>query len=88
MPIYPLRNTETNEIFEKTMKIAEYEDYIKENPHIQRYYDSMPLIGDSFRLGIKKVPSDFTHGIIDKMAAAIPGNTINQFRKIQSPREW
>ena len=59
MPIYPLKNTETEEIFERVMKIAEYEQYLIENPHIQRYYDRGTPYLDPVRLGIVKPPSDF-----------------------------
>jgi hypothetical protein len=88
MPIYPLRNTETNEIFEKTMKIAEYEDYIKENPHIQRYYATMNPIIDPMKLAGRAVVPGAFNDLLNKMATAIPQNTINQFRKFHSPREW
>lgn len=91
MPIYPLKNTETGEIFEKIMKVAEYVEYVKDNPHIQRYYDSensKTSVGDPTRLmdGIKP-PSDFMKGIIGRMQASIPGNTLHD-RKYTIPREW
>lgn len=86
MPIYPLRNTETGEIFEKVMKIAEYEQYLIENPHISRYYDSCASIGDPVRLGIKQPPADFQKYIIGRMKASIPGNTLSD-RKYQIPSE-
>lgn len=34
MPTYEFRNTETNETFEKRMKISEREQYLKDNPNI------------------------------------------------------
>ncbi len=90
MPIYPLKNTETGEIFEKIMKIAEYEEYVKDNPHIQRYYDSecsKTSFGDPVRLGIKKPPADFMKGVIGRMKESIPGNTLHD-RKFTIPREF
>ena len=90
MPIYPLKNTETEEIFEKVMKIAEYETYMQENPHIQRYYEmggTIATIGDPVRLGIKQPPADFQKYIIGRMKAAIPGNTLHD-RKYSIPSEF
>jgi hypothetical protein len=87
MPIYSLKNKETQEIFEKIMKISDYELYMKENPNIERYYDTAPLFGDPIRLGIKKPPSDFQKNVIGRMKASIPQNTLHD-RKFQIPREF
>lgn len=87
MPIYPLRNKETGEIFEKIMKIAEYEEFMKENPNMERYFDSAPSFGDPVRLGVKKPPSDFMKGIVGRMKESIPGNTLSD-RKFQIPKEF
>ena len=87
MPTYSLRNTETGEIFEKHMKISEYEQFVIENPTIVRYFDSAPIIGDPVRMGIKKPPSDFQKGIIGRMKDSIPGNTLSD-RKFTIPREF
>lgn len=87
MPIYPLRNKETGEIFEKIMKISDYEIYMKENPHVERYFDSAPVFGDPVRLGITKPPSDFQKHIIGRMKETIPGNTLSD-RKFQIPRDF
>ncbi len=87
MPIYTLRDKETQEIFERTMKISEYEVFMEENPNFERYYNTMPLIGDSVRLGIKKPPSDFQKNIIGRMKDSIPGNTLGD-RKFSIPKEF
>ncbi len=87
MPIYELINTETEEVFEKTMKIAEYEVFMKENPHIRRYHTTAPIFGDPVRLGVVKPPSDFQKGVIDRIRNSVPGNTLSD-RKFQIPREW
>ena len=87
MPIYPLKNTETDEIFEKVMKIAEYEQYLIDNPHIKRYYTDTASIGDAVRLGIRQPPADFQKYIIGRMKDSIPGNTLHD-RKYQIPKEF
>jgi len=92
MPIYPLKNTETEEIFEKSLKIAEYEIYMQENPHIQRYYEmgNFALVADPTRLmdcSSSKPPSDFQKYILGRMKSSIPGNTLSD-RKFQVPKEF
>jgi hypothetical protein len=44
MPIYQFRNKETEEVFEINLKISEYDDYMKENPNLERYYTTAPGI--------------------------------------------
>ena len=87
MPIYSLRNKETGEIFEKIMKIAEYQEYLKENSNIERYFDSVPIFGDPVRLGVMKPPADFQKHIIGRIKDSVPGNTLGD-RKFQIPREF
>ena len=71
MPIYELKNVDTGEIFEKNMKISEYEQYMIENPNIQRHFSTMHF-ADSVSLGIKKPPLDFKEGVIDRIKRANP----------------
>lgn len=87
MPIYSLKHKKTGEIFNKTMKISEYDQYLQQNPDIERYFDSVPLYGDPVRLGIKTPPSDFQKNILGRMKESIPGNTLSD-RKFQIPKEF
>lgn len=87
MPIYSLKNKETGEVFDKMMKISDYEQYLTDNPHIERYFESSATLGDSVRLGIKKPPADFMKGIVGRMKSSIPGNTLHD-RKFQIPKEF
>lgn len=75
MPLYELKNNETGEIFEKSMKIAEYEQYLKDNPHIQRHFTTMHF-QDSVSLGIKRPPLDFKEGVLDKIKRNNPGHNM------------
>ena len=90
MPIYTLKNIDTEEIFEKTMKIAEYEEYMLENSNIQRYYDTSPLVCDPTRMSDSKYSKGdptFQKYIIGRMKDSIPQNTLSD-RKFQIPREF
>lgn len=87
MPIYTFRNKITEEIFDLTLKIAEYEIFKEENPNFERYYSSMPLIADPVRIGVKQPPADFQKYVIGRMKNSIPENTLSD-RKFQIPSEF
>ena len=59
MPVYSFRNIETDEVFEETMKIAELEVYLKENPSIKQIFTKFPSVVDSVRIGIRKPDRSF-----------------------------
>ena len=58
MPIYTFINTQTEEVFEDMMSIADKEKYLLENPHINQEFSSIS-IGDSIRLGLQKPDNAF-----------------------------
>lgn len=59
MPSYTFLNTDSGEVFTTIMSIAEREEYLKANPHIQQQLISAPALGDSIRLGLKKPDNGF-----------------------------
>jgi hypothetical protein len=59
MPSYTFLNTDSGEVFTTIMSIAEREDYLKANPHIQQQLISAPALGDSIRLGLRKPDDGF-----------------------------
>jgi hypothetical protein len=46
MPTYRFENTETGEIFEKWMYMADKEPYLKENPHIKALIPTQMNVGE------------------------------------------
>jgi hypothetical protein len=58
MPIYTFRNKETDEIFEETMKISERDEFLNNNPQFIQV-PCAPPIGDSIRLGIRRIDDNF-----------------------------
>lgn len=76
MPTYKFRNTETQEIFEVVMKIADFDQYKLDNPTHERYYDGQaPSMGDSVRLGLRKPDSGFKE-VLHKIHERAPGSQI------------
>lgn len=53
-----MKNTETNEVTDITMSIADREQYLAENPHIIQLFVPQPVL-DSVRLGIRKPDRGF-----------------------------
>ena len=60
MPTYTFLNSKTDEIEEHVMRIATYDDFLKENPHLSRHFVANEgSIGDSVRLGIRRTDDGF-----------------------------
>jgi hypothetical protein len=53
MPTYEFRNTETGEVIEKIMRIAEREQFLLDNPHLQQTITSAPAFAGD-HITIKK----------------------------------
>jgi predicted nucleic acid-binding Zn ribbon protein len=78
MPTYVFRNTETNEIFEKIMKISDYDQYNLDNPTHERYHNTAPSIGDPVRLGVTKKDTGFKE-VLQRVHEKTPGSQLNNF---------
>lgn len=59
MPTYSMRNKDTGEVFTVTLKMAEREEYLNNNPHLEQILTNFPGVCDSIRLGITKPPDSF-----------------------------
>lgn len=79
MPLYDFYNKKTKKSFEKFLKIADMEQYLKDNPHIIREFNpgSSPAVIDPVRLGIRKADSGFRE-IIKQVHDSTPGSQLNK----------
>lgn len=59
MPIYSMRNNDTQEEFEINIKYSELDEYLKANPHIQQIFTKFPAFGDPIRMGVRKPDDGF-----------------------------
>lgn len=75
MPTYDFKNTDTDEVFTKVMKIAEKEEYLKANPHIQQMV-SAPNLVDPVRIGVRKVDNGFKE-VLQRVHEKTPGSRLN-----------
>lgn len=80
MPTYEFRNKDTGEVIEKQMKIAEKEEFLKENPDYESFHSTMNL-GDPVRLGVTKVDGGFKE-VLQKIHSRAPGSRLNTIADI------
>jgi hypothetical protein len=70
MPIYSFRNNITGEEFEEMMSFSAAEQYLEENPHIERFIGKAPsIIGGT---GDRTKPDDGFKEVLSKIAEANP----------------
>lgn len=71
MPTYNFLNTDTGEPFEAIMKIAEKENFLKENPHIQSVITASNIVSGVSTSKQNRVPDGFKE-VLSKVAEAHP----------------
>ena len=77
MPTYVFRNKETNEQFEKIMKMSELDSFRAENPQLETVIQSVPL-GDPTKLtSTRKFDSGFNE-VLQKIHERSPGSELNK----------
>jgi len=68
MPTYTFLNTSTNEIEEHRLSMKAYDDFKKNNPHLQRHLiPGEGSLGDPVRLGITTTDGGFKE-VLSKIA--------------------
>lgn len=90
--IYTFLNNNTGLVEEHTMRLAEYDKFKEDNPHLVRYFapEDVVGLGDGQRMsvpGIGQAHMAFERGVIQRMKETIPGNTMGG-HKTKLPREW
>lgn len=75
MPTYSFIDTETNEEFEVVMKIAEREEFLKDNPQVQSIISAPALISGTG--SYQKVPDGFKE-VLSKIGEAHPDSRVGR----------
>lgn len=88
-----MRNIETGEITEVTMSYTKLDQYLLDNPHLERFHSAknLPIMSDGSRMsvpGTKKNDSGFEKYVIDRIKEKVPGNTLKDGHKTTGSREW
>jgi len=73
------------------MSYTKLDEFKEENPHLERYFapEHLPVLGDSMRMSLPKYSqgdSAFEHGVIDRIKASVPGNTLGKTHKTQGSK--
>jgi hypothetical protein len=93
MPTYDFLNKETQQVEEHRMSYTVYDEFLKNNPHLERYFsaDNLPIFGDGMRMsvpGVGQPDARFEREIIGRIKEKVPGNTLKNNHKTKMPREW
>ena len=91
MPRYDFRNIETGEISEHSMSYKEYDQFLLDNPQLERYHSAehLHVMSDAIRLsvpGTRKCDPAFEHGVIERIKATVPGNRLGETHKTQGSK--
>lgn len=76
MPTYTFKDTTTGEVFDKVMKIAEREEYLKTNPHLESVI-SAPNLVDPIRLSGLRPPEGFKE-VLKNIHDRSPGSQLKK----------
>lgn len=79
MPVYDFKNKETGEIVTHVMKVSEYDEFKKNNPHLERHITGAPGCSDPVRLGLVK-PADGFKDLLKQIKKNNIGSDINTFK--------
>lgn len=93
MPTYEFYNKDSGVVEEHIMRIAQLDEFKKQNPHLERYHspENLPIMSDGARLstpGTGKADSTFEKYVINRIKESVPGNTLDKGHKTKMPREW
>jgi len=82
MPIYTFRNTETNELYDLSLRMDQRETYLQENPHCKQVLSGAPSLhsgsgltgrkpDDAFRDKLKEIKKAHSRGYSEMAKAKI-----------------
>lgn len=66
MPTYTFEDIKSEEEFEIEMSIAEWEVFLKDNPHLRQTFHKVNYV-DASHIGRAKPPSDFSKYVLGKV---------------------
>jgi hypothetical protein len=75
MPTYNFQHKTTGEIIEKSLRIAERDEWLKDNLEWQQVHLDAPAMGDSVRLGVRKHDQGFKE-VLHKIHERSPGSRL------------
>lgn len=86
MATYTFRNKETNEVFEHSMRMSEYDSYMEDHPNVERYYQPSASLNIVSGVGEIKTDNGFKE-VLSKVAEAHPNSELANRTLSKSIRE-
>jgi hypothetical protein len=69
MPYFNFKNTVSEEVVTHLMSSSEKEEFLKNNPEFIQVLTVAPAIGDSVRLGVRKIDNGFNDTLLKVKSA-------------------
>jgi predicted nucleic acid-binding Zn ribbon protein len=93
MPTYTFKDNDTQEVFDVIMSMSDLDDYKKENPNHERYFDEVPALisgtGQKVDGGFKEVLSKISEAHPDSpLAQENMRKSIKQVKTERVVKEW
>ena len=93
MPRYDFKDKLTGEIKEYSFSYKEYDQFLIDNPNLERYHspENLHVMSDGMRMsvpGVGRGDPAFEHGVIERIKNTVPGNRLKETHKTKLPREW
>ena len=86
MPIYKFRDTVKDEIFEVTLRISDYESFMVNNPHVDRYFGVDDVPATVSGVGGIKTDSGFKE-VLSKISDAHPNSQLSERHATKSIKQ-
>ena len=77
MPTYSFRNKNTGEIFDQVMRIADRDEFLKQNPHLESVITGAPAFTGDHISAVKKYDSGFKE-VLQKIHERTPGSQLDK----------
>ena len=77
MPTYSFRTKETGEIFDQIMRIAEREEFLKQNPHLETAITGAPAFTGDHITAVKKYDTGFKE-VLQRIHEKTPGSQLDK----------
>jgi hypothetical protein len=77
MPTYSFRNKDTGEVFDQVMRIAEREEFLKQNPHLESIITGAPAFTGDHISVVKKHDTGFKE-VLQRIHQKTPGSQLNK----------
>jgi hypothetical protein len=77
MPTYSFRDKTTGEVFDKSMRMAEREGYLDQNPNLESIITGAPAFTGDHISAVKKYDTGFKE-VLQRIHEKTPGSQLNK----------